>query len=822
MGRSKSICDGRNAGVPRGCPPSTKKLSLEKDRRHVLEDEASSKPAGLVARLMGLESLPETPISSKHRRSRSEFFGSESALYSERDNRGERLALQDLLKQEHEPVQNFGSGELAIVPVEYHNQQEKRVRKAVMQTPIKTLVPYVDSPAGSCRSIYALPFVQKGEKSPFLARLHPSPVLQPSKFHNRMVSSAKTSPATKKRTSCFLEAAVKILEEISDDEQCLPREREGMRSIAEFAASSPPSSATDLLHCRLMSKIWNGSEDVESVGSRSNRSLMSRGSMYSRDLLRDSQGRDPVCRDIFETLLSDRTQSVTPSPRRLRTKGVATNEVKGRGILRTQEATVGDFKTNVRKALPDVRKVRSETNSMSNGTDNVRYLQQTAALVRTRSLHSQARTISNGLEDGLEDEDSFTSDEESLTDQLVRLASTGADVMTESKILQVSRSSFRKSPNKGAMSSPVDNDRMNGNSKEQISVRDGEAIVSLPRLRTRSTSGGLHDGLRRIKLSHNQGGQQENALAVSSNRPLSAEFRNSRNSASSHSHSQQFSSQMNESKLSIRIKREKHVRAVATESPTAPAVLPNSSLLPSASLPKRSRRKSRHGSPKLRESSVHLRGGERRIPLPNLRGNCRKHQNVDAKSFSRNSTRGNDAGKSPAKQVPDMVNVDDVFSNIALPDSRNDVQEVEIVDMNPDTKDEYLSETGNSVRHGHEEVEQVQGSVRDLFPSSEVGECSNPGELLILGMDDLHWDDVMQKQHWEISSRARYCEIRASGESLQSFCGATLDEDVCNVDDGRSSPSPQKVEFPNLEHTSLSSSHGFRSVIKFYVSFVPV
>jgi hypothetical protein len=728
-------------------------------------DEASSRSPGLVARLMGLESLPEAPVASKHRRSRS-FSGSESASHSEKDIRGAKLALRDLLKQEHEPFENYA---LATVAVEHKEQKENRGRKAAVHTPIKTLVPYVDSPTGSCRSVYALPYVHKGEKSPFLARLHPSPVLQPSKCHNQMVSPAKTtSPATKKRASRFLEAAVKILEEISDNEQCFPREREGMRSIAEFAASSPLSSGTDLLHCRSMRKIWNGSEDTDSI---SNRSFSNRGSMS----FRDSQRRDRICRDIFETSLSERAQSASPPPRRPpRTKAASPapqETVKERGrILRTQEAAVVDFKTDVRKA-----------NSMSSFPDSVRYLQQTAA-PRRRSLHSKASA-------GLEDSDFVTSDEESLTDQLVRLASTGAAAPKTT-----GRSSFRKSPRRGAsmsMSSSV------GDLKVQSIVRREEAIAPSPQVRSAS----LHEGLRPIRLPRKRGGQQENAVRVSSSRTLSSEFAKPRSALSSPSHSRQFSGQMEELKLSVRVKREEQVRGAAAGAELFPAAPAAQCPLPNASSLKRLRRKSRHESPKLRESSGHARGGESRRTPP-LQTERRKYLHNAA---ARNPTRA----RGSAEQTVDAV---------ALPDSQNDGHEVAILDV--ETRDENVTETADSAPslHGHEKVEHVQGPARDLFPSPEVAECcSDVEELLILGMDDLHWDDGMVAQQRENSSRARYCETRASGESVHSICGA-LDEDVCNVDDG-SSPSPQKVR-DSRPSSGVRGVHSFLSASFLTISYL--
>jgi len=145
----------------------------------ISESDASSRPpVGLVARLMGLEPLPEATPCSKHRRSQSFSVGESVHHFSERDIRPERLPLRDMLKQEHdESFETSWNDEILFVPtVEYKNRQ--RVRKGEVEiTPVKSssLVPYVDS---SCLSVYALPY--KGEKSPFLARLHPSPVLQPS------------------------------------------------------------------------------------------------------------------------------------------------------------------------------------------------------------------------------------------------------------------------------------------------------------------------------------------------------------------------------------------------------------------------------------------------------------------------------------------------------------------------------------------------------------------------------------------------------------------------------------------------------------------
>jgi len=149
---------------------------------------------------------------------------------------------------------------------------------------------------------------------------------------------------------------------------------------------------------------------------------------------------------------------------------------------------------------------------------------------------------------------------------------------------------------------------------------------------------------------------------------------------------------------------------------------------------------------------------------------------MEAETFTKIPTREKDSKSSFSNVLPD----------IAQPDSRD---KVEIIDVNSDCRDETLQETGEVLRH--EKVEQIVQ--RDLFPSSEMAKCNN--ELLVLGMEDLHWDDATVEQTGDNSCRARYCEIRASGESLRSICGA-FDEDICNVDD-ESSPSPQKVDFYN-------------------------
>jgi len=167
-------------------------------------------------------------------------------------------------------------------------------------------------------------------------------------------------------------------------------------------------------------------------------------------------------------------------------------------------------------------------------------------------------------------------------------------------------------------------------------------------------------------------------------------------------------------------------------------------------------------------------------PRPNLHGERSLDQhNWEAQKSTRNPTGENDSESS----------LSNVFPDIALPDSRN---KVGMVAMNSDCRDENLHETGEALLL-HEKVEQIiPGPVRDLFPSPEISQCNH--DVLILGMEDLHWDNAMvEQQRRENSSRTRYCEIRASGESLHSSCGA-LDEDVCNVDN-ESSPSPQKVNF---------------------------
>lgn len=54
--------------------------------------------------------------------------------------------------------------------------------------------------------------------------------------------------------------------------------------IVEFVVFSFLLSGIDFLYCGLMSKIWNGSEDMEFVGSWSNCFLMSCGLVFFWDL----------------------------------------------------------------------------------------------------------------------------------------------------------------------------------------------------------------------------------------------------------------------------------------------------------------------------------------------------------------------------------------------------------------------------------------------------------------------------------------------------------------------------------------------------------
>lgn len=509
--------------------------------------------------------------------------------------------------------------------------------------------------------------------------------------------------------------------------------------------------------------------------------------------------------------------------------------MKGSGILRTPEASVGGFKTDVRKSPAGGGRAGNEFDQCL--LDRAQFTHQTAASAcKIKIAYSRTKTIPSDLEEN----DYLTSDEESCTRQFTFPEAT---VPRRSKS-PADRSNFSKSPSNGTSSLAVKaKARAKGNSEKQFSLHVERQLLDKlppPQLHGRSPSGSLlsqPDGLQPVRRSWDRVLQEnlENLPPVSSGRILPNEIAKSRN-ANSSIHPKQFTSHMDEVKLSVRTrkhaahKQDKQIVA-ATQSAASPA-LQRQSELPVA--PRRTRRKSRQGCQKVRENSEPpsaSRAGEKTTAASNLPGNRRIKNSEAVSSARREQLSGNynhavtqisKRGDNSAKQAAVRETNEPPEHSLKLDDGGHKVNDLgnyhdyestepalgedaihsisDFVDVKSDARVE--GRETDLLDHDLQKLDQTQGPARDLFPVSDIGQLGL-GEL-VLGMEDLHWDDDMVEQQREKPSRARYCEIQASGESLQSVCGS-LDEDVCNVDAG-SSPSPRKIARECLEADMLDES----------------
>ncbi|XP_024397675.1 uncharacterized protein [Physcomitrium patens] len=644
--KSKSVRDDRNSDV---------RNDVHQCSSRVTESSHETNCGVSISPKIETFSKPKSP-GSKHQRSRN-FSGVESVLQTEKDNVPKKLPLRELSSSELNCVDRSLEDKAHVTPVEFKKQHEKRVRKGSSQTPVSTFVPYLGSPTGSCRSVYTLPYKQKGEKSPFVSRLHPSPVLQPSKDHTQNITPS-SGARIGRRASRLLEAAVKILEEISDSEQC-------MRTVSEL---SPLSSGDDLLHCPSMRKMWNDIKALSSTHGVRNRSFISHELVSHRKLHK----KDRVSRDNFDNYSLNSNQST---------------EMKALGILGTQEASVRSFKVSVGKHSAGARKDRGE--SMASTTNSVPHVHIIAADNWERK---RLDATSKACPSGLKEKHPYISDVKSFTPQL------------SCKVKSETSTTLR-------------------NSQRTIGQVDDLELLVSPKRQVRGV---------------------------------------------------------------IELKARSHLQSKSRSAASATQTT----------------RKNGHGSQKDMKGSdppVVVLGGERRTSSSNGDHgitNSEADVNLETEEIvSRNSpvlTKNFKGGINFAEKS--------TMGTMDYGGSDNPLHQDSIL---PNTLNDGGCKANLSGAHcsgfefrfpefapgGPQSPRQTHCAVRDLLEVEDSGrhrgrqELGYSEELLLPGVEDFQWDDRMAHVVKNASFRAKYCETRTSGESLQSIYG-TLDEDVCNVDDG--------------------------------------
>ena len=342
------------------------------------DDTNNTRVPGVVARLMGLDSLPDGPYHPcRHRRTHS-HSGSESHSHLEDDENHletppvllQDLLNRDMIKTSKRSLKDKFPG-FARRPAQEQQAEMRGSKKGSSPASALTslrcraeqsLSPYADQRRPKKRSVYVVSQKERDEKQPFLARLSP-PVLLPSKAHNQMTSPATANTSTNKgadtlqgwplagpHRSCDQNEPASSLKPEQDPQS------EGERRSSRSGAKSKrfTSNASKLLHDRPISRTWNGRDDCssESLSERTETSAIVRGSVSFRESRSVERGG---AKGKFVKSFSERPQSLSPPRHRQRRRPVNVKHVdakeKAMALLGTHEASVREFKLNVRNAV---------------------------------------------------------------------------------------------------------------------------------------------------------------------------------------------------------------------------------------------------------------------------------------------------------------------------------------------------------------------------------------------------------------------------------------------------------------------------------------
>lgn len=356
-------------------------------------DDGNKRVPSVVARLMGLESLPDVD----HALSKSNFQDPEGSEVTNPQAGSPPVLLQELLRQECRESKKTMKEKLpafAKRPLDFKAERSPLSKgKPRSHGRGDPLHPYVDSRApkpirqNAKRSSSPLNDVKNSPKQPFLARLQTGPpVLVPSKAHNQISSSPLRSP---KNTARLLEAAVKILEPnmqpsprsrySSQSQRELQRELQrdtqsesGASSRSEKRISSSGygrgggsvnSNASKSLKGQSMSRTWNEKDEHREQTGRI--VVDSRGSTFSHESSRQetSSRQDQASRRRFEIALAAASHSASP-PRTHRSRPSNTKS----GVLGTHEASIRGFKIDLGSQTKALSKKNEASDDGGGGT----------------------------------------------------------------------------------------------------------------------------------------------------------------------------------------------------------------------------------------------------------------------------------------------------------------------------------------------------------------------------------------------------------------------------------------------------------------------
>ena len=358
-------------------------------------EDGNKRVPSVVARLMGLESLPDVDRAL----SKSNFQESEGPELTNPQAGSPPVLLQELLRQECRESRKTLKEKLpafAKRPLDFKAERSPlSKRKPTSRGRGESLHPYVDSRApkpirqNSKRSSSPLNEVKNSPKQPFLARLQTGPpVLLPSKSHNQVASSPLRSP---KSTARLLEAAVKILEpnmqpsprsrynsqsqrELQRELQRDTQSESGASSRSEKKNSSSGygrggsflnSNASKSLKGQSMSRTWNEKDEHREQTGRI--VVDSRGSTFSHESSRQetSSRQDQASRRRFEIALAAASHSASP-PRTHRSRPANSKS----GVLGTHEASIRGFKIDLGSQAKAVSK-KNEGSNGGGGTEKI-------------------------------------------------------------------------------------------------------------------------------------------------------------------------------------------------------------------------------------------------------------------------------------------------------------------------------------------------------------------------------------------------------------------------------------------------------------------
>lgn len=313
------------------------KLQRYDAQESVSSGATATRPPGVVARLMGLESLPEVPY-PRHSRSQS-YSGARTLPHP--DDISTPVLLQDLLKQDFKPSKTKSLRERlpTIFTKRAHRQYETRFTKSKRGSALTAFrcrseewcvsPAYIDIPQVQSRFLHAVAQKQgKHQQLPFLSRLPPS-----SSIHGEQIPELSLRASSMGREILFQGWPLAGQHNVPRDlyhespSSSEAQESESVGSKPTDSASSKPlltNANSKLAQGRRRGSSWNGSEDSSSTSDQSV------GSQRHRPF----NSKTPPSE---HRLHQSRQQSLSPAPRHRNSRSkaaVTSNEPEFKGARR--------------------------------------------------------------------------------------------------------------------------------------------------------------------------------------------------------------------------------------------------------------------------------------------------------------------------------------------------------------------------------------------------------------------------------------------------------------------------------------------------------